>query len=247
MVSYNNVSAFIREMKELSKTVIDNKEKDTWLWIPSTFDPAKGASGYRTEENFVASYFLVLDFDGGDLTPEAFEDIFWRKAKRVIGIPSSSITPSTRRAENPNKFRVILPYKRPARSFEEHRAVYDYIVWRLEEAGYTEEVFGLDHLSKAANQPFWIPTINRAHPEFAFFRTFGTKSRDINRCALDPTLCPKGEPPTRSDGQRLGVRSNLAGAIKIAEQHLIGMHKVDITHSLSSRCCWPKLGWMSSR
>ena len=54
-VHYENVLAFIKEMKKHSKTLIDDKEKDTWLWMPSTFDPAKGASGYRTEENFVAS------------------------------------------------------------------------------------------------------------------------------------------------------------------------------------------------
>ena len=49
-VPYENLQAFIREMREHSKTLIDDKEKDTWLWIPSTFDPAKGASGYRTRE-----------------------------------------------------------------------------------------------------------------------------------------------------------------------------------------------------
>ena len=108
---FENVQAFIREMKELSKTLIDDKEEDTWLWIPSTFDPAKGASGYRTEENFVASYFLVLDFDGGDLSPEAFEDIFWRKAKKGQRHPFIIHNSFNRRAENPNKFHVILPYK----------------------------------------------------------------------------------------------------------------------------------------
>ena len=142
-VRYENVLAFIMEMRKFSRTLIDDKEKDTWLWIPSIFDPAKGASGYRTEENFVASYFLVLDFDGGDLTPEAFEDIFWGKTKRGQRHPFIIHSTFNRRAENPNKFHVILPYKRPARSFEEHRAVYDYIVWRLEEAGHTEKSWGL--------------------------------------------------------------------------------------------------------
>lgn len=174
----------------------------------------------------MASYFLVLDFDGGDLTPEAFEDIFWRKVKKGQRHPFIIHSTFNRRAENPNKFHVILPYKRPARSFEEHRAVYDYIVWRLEEAGYTEKSLGLDHLSKAANQPFWIPTVNRAHPEFAFFRTFGTKSRDFNRYALDPELCPKEEWSPPSERKTVWVPQTgekLKERIEAAEQRLWGM------------------------
>jgi hypothetical protein len=56
----------------------------------------------------------VLDFDGGALSPEAFEEIFWTKAERgqrhsFIICNSFSCSP-----EAPNKYRVIFFYLRPA-------------------------------------------------------------------------------------------------------------------------------------
>ena len=137
------------------------------------------------------SSFLVLDFDDGTLSPEEFEHIFWRKAKR--GQKHSFIIHSSfnRSQDTPNRFRVIFFYQRPAQSIEDHKAVYDYVVKRLGEWGHTEGSSELDPVCKSGVQSFWIPSTNRAHPEFAFFRTYGTKTRDLERCAIDPKLCPR--------------------------------------------------------
>ena len=70
-------------------------------------------------------------------------------------------------------------------------AGYDYVVRRLGEWSHTEGSSELDPVCKSGVQSFWIPSTNRAHPEFAFFRTYGTKTRDLKRCAIDPALCPR--------------------------------------------------------
>jgi hypothetical protein len=71
---------FIRLLRKAAKTKIDSKD-ELFLYNSATFDP-KGGEGYRRQEYFVQSSFLVLDFDDGTLSPEEFEDIFWHTAKR---------------------------------------------------------------------------------------------------------------------------------------------------------------------
>ena len=129
-----------------------------------------------------------MDFDDGDLTPEQFIDIFWKKAgaaqKRSFLICNSY----SRSAEKPNRFRVILLYRRPATALEQHQAVYDAIVSRLAEAGYSEEAAGLDRTCRSGVQSFYMPGTNRHHQDWAFFKTFGTKTEELARYAIDPTM-----------------------------------------------------------
>ena len=180
---------FIREFRKSARTKIDCKD-DLILWNPATFDP-KGGEGYRRQEYFIQSSCLVLDFDDGTLSPEEFEDIFWHKAKR--GEKHSFVIHNSfsRSEDQPNKFRVILFYQQPAQSIEDHKAAYRYVVRRLEACGHTEQSAQLDTACRSGNQPFWVPSTNRAHEEFVFFREFGTKTRDLVRCAIDPFACPR--------------------------------------------------------
>ncbi len=196
VVEHYEIHDFLGQFRKLARTKIDNKS-ELFLWNPATFDP-KGGEGYRRQEYFVQSFFMVLDFDDGTLSPEEFEDIFWHEAER--GEKHSFIIHNSFRCQRtvPNRFRVILFYRCPAQSIEEHQAVYDYIVRRLEEKGHTEETSKLDPGCRSGNQSFWVPSINRAHPEFAFIRTHGEKTRDLKRYALAPYACPVEERDTHS-------------------------------------------------
>ena len=91
----------------------------------------------------------------------------------------------------PNKFRVIMFYKRPATTLQQHEAVYDAIVSRLEENGYSAKSAKLDPACRSGVQSFYLPCTNRAHQEWAFFATRGTKTRDLERCAIDPVMFGK--------------------------------------------------------
>ena len=130
---------------------------------------------------------LVLDFDNGNLSPEKFEDIFWDNAgtgrKRSFIICNSF----SRSPEQPNRFRVMFLYKKPARSIAEHEAVYNSIVERLEGEGFTVKDMCLDTQCKTGIQSFFMPCTNQAHPDYAFFRAHGTKTRDIERYGIDPS------------------------------------------------------------
>jgi hypothetical protein len=170
----------------------------------------------------------VLDFDNGTLSPEEFENIFWKEAKRG-GKHSFIICNSFSRSRlQPNKFRVAFPYKRPARSIEEHRAAYEHVLRRLEECGHTEKSAELDRSCKSGVQSFWVPSTNQWHRESAFFRTYGTRTRDLERCAIDPRMClgePKLLQPKKSELPAGTMWTDLGAEIESAEIELRGMNE----------------------
>ena len=60
----------------------------------------------------------------------------------------------SRSADMPNKFRVIMFFKRPARSVGAYRACFDYVENRLEAAGFPPNLSGLDSNSRKPTQLF---------------------------------------------------------------------------------------------
>lgn len=179
------ISEFIAYIKTFARAKVSRKEESE-LFTPCYFQPELGSSSYRTKRNFRQSSFLVLDFDGGLLSPENFESIFGSDAKR--GQKHSFLICNTfsRCEASPNKFRVIMFYCRPAKSLEQHEAAYSYVVSRLEEHGFTEDSSKLDRNCRSGVQPFYLPCTNRHHPEWAFLRTYKTKMRELRQCAIDP-------------------------------------------------------------
>jgi hypothetical protein len=178
---------FIKLLRTSARALVDAKEKQ-YLFNGTVFKPPEGSTGYRRQEYFYCSFFIVLDFDDGKLTPDCFIDLFWKKAgaaqKRSFLICNSY----SRSAEKPNRFRVMLLYRRPATSLEQHQAVYDAVVGPLAKAGYSEEAAGLDRNCRSGAQSFYMPGTNRHHQDWAFFKTFGTKTEELRRYAIDPTM-----------------------------------------------------------
>jgi len=134
-----DVQEFIQEFRQLSNAIVD-KKNERWVFNSSIFRPNGQAEGYRRQEHFYQSSFMALDFDNGTLSAKEFERIFGQKPKRSFLLFNSF----NRSPEMPNKFRVILFYKQPARSVAEHQAIFNSIEMRLESDGYPPTESGLD-------------------------------------------------------------------------------------------------------
>jgi hypothetical protein len=196
----------IKILRASSKTPVKNKGKDTFLFNPAIFEPSIDKSGYRKKRNFVVSCMLVLDFDNGNLSPEKFEDIFWHKAGKGLKRSFIICNSFSRSLEQPNRFRVMFLYKKPARSIAEHQAVFNEIVSRLEGEGFTVKDLCLDTQCKTGIQSFYMPYRNRVHPDYAFFRTHGTtRTREIERHGIDPSTYLMHAKPEKPRSRKLVV------------------------------------------
>ena len=137
---------------------------------------------------------LVLDFDNGTLSPDRFVEIFWTKAGRAGKRSFIICNTFSRSPEEPNRFRVILFFKTPARSLGAYQAVFDSVIARIVEQGYPIEEMGIDLSCRSGVQSFYIPCTNRAYPDHAFFEQYGTETRDIARHGIDPSSYEKTAP-----------------------------------------------------
>ena len=175
---------FVKVMRTLSKETIKDKS-ERFLLNPIIYKMDESGL-LRKKDNFQEASMMVLDFDGGNFSPEDFVRIFWDEAgtgqKRSFLICNSF----SRDRDNPNRFRAFLPYIKPAKSLEEHQAVYHSIVKRLEKNGFTEESAKLDRSAINGTQPFYAPATNRNYPEGHLFIAKGTQKREINRYAINP-------------------------------------------------------------
>ena len=91
-----------------------------------------------------------------NLSPEKFEDIFWHKAGKGLKRSFIICNSYSRSAKEPNRFRVMFLYKKPARSIGEHKAVLNSIVSRLESEGFSEKDMSLDRQCKTGVQSFYF-------------------------------------------------------------------------------------------
>ena len=76
--------------------------------------------------------------------------------------------------------------RQPARSVEQYQACFDYIVRRLDKAGFPEDTSGLDRNSRSPSQSFYFPGTNRSHLDWAFFENHWTKTTELELYAIDP-------------------------------------------------------------
>ncbi len=215
-----SLGQIIQAFRTQAKAPINTKQEQ-YLFNAATF--VDNGKSFRTQDSFLSAFAMVLDFDDGDLSPDDFKEIFWSNAK---GPPRKSFiicNSFSRSPEQPNKFRVILPYLKPAQSVAEHQAVYDSIVARLEETGFTQASAKLDPTCRSGVQSFYLPSTNRAYPDWAFFETFGTDQREFARHAINPRFLSqirsneRRNAPTAVAGDK---RPSDAEIIKITSQLL---------------------------
>lgn len=178
-------------LKDSASTVINNKD-ELYLINPSTYG-TEPDNGYRTFDNLQEISMMILDFDNGKLSIEDFENIFWNNAGRGQKRSFAICNSFSRSPEEPNNFRVFMPFKTPVTSIQDYQAVFDSVVERLEQNGFVYDPkgvdpnhCGLDPASRTPNQSYWMPCTNRAYPEWAYFKKFGCKTLDLERCSIDP-------------------------------------------------------------
>ena len=180
-----DLQELIRKFKTLSNALIDQKS-DVELFCPSAFNPDLEGDGFRTNEKFVGASFLVLDFDDGDLSPDDFIQLFGPDAPSYDRHSFLICNTFSRSPNQPNKFRVMMFFRKPAVTVDQYHACFDYVVSRLEKAGFPPKSSGLDVNSQKPTQLYRLPGTNRAYPEWALFKPFYTHKKELERFGLDP-------------------------------------------------------------
>jgi hypothetical protein len=171
-------------MRSLSKKTI-TKKSERFLLNPITYNLDEEGK-LRKKDNFEEASMLILDFDNGYLSPQDFVKLFWDEAGSYQKRSFIICNTFRRSKEQPNRFRVFLPYIKPAKSLEEHQAVYSSIVRRLEQNGFSKDSTKIDDSAVNGTQPFFAPATNREHPDGHLFIAKGFSKKDISRYAIDP-------------------------------------------------------------
>ena len=147
----------VKFLREAAQTVIDAKEELPLMFTMTEFDHSIDPKGYRRQVNIKRIYGLILDFDGGNLSPEEFERLFWLEAGRGNRFAFIICNSFSRRADEPNRFRVIIPFRTPVSSLAEFQAIYDWFVDQLEEHGYSARDAKVDPAAGRATSPSMFP------------------------------------------------------------------------------------------
>ncbi|MDX3806345.1 DEAD/DEAH box helicase family protein [Bosea thiooxidans] len=175
-IDYQDDDAFIAELARLHQDVV--AKEDAGLFAPACFDATRSDETARGLANVTYLRGIWLDNDGGDLTPDAFADLF--PHLRVVVWNTASSTP-----EKP-RWRVFIPTT-CAMSVEVHKLIIAEIVGVLERAGYWGQrklekdarlkgkpCHGFDESKFTANSMFYLPCQAR-HPKGSFFTDFGVR------------------------------------------------------------------------
>ena len=180
---------FIQTMRSIAGDPEDDKKKDVLLFNSTTFKSESGI-GYRQQQNFDKAYFLVLDFDDSKITLDDFIKLFGKTAPKADRVPFLIFNSFSRSPLQPNRFRVIVFFHCPAMSLGEYQGAFDYVQYRLEEAGWGNKTQGLDRACRSGNQSFYMPCTNRQYPDWAFFDWHNTETDEIKELGLMPFMFP---------------------------------------------------------
>lgn len=175
-IDYQDDDAFIAELRRLHQDVV--AKEDAGLFAPACFDATRSDETARGLANVTYLRGIWLDNDGGDLTPDAFADLF--PYLRIVIWNTASSTP-----EKP-RWRVFIPTT-CAMSVEVHKLIIAEIVEVLKNAGYWgkrrleadarlkgRHCHGFDESKFTANSMFYLPC-RAKHPKGSFFTDFGVR------------------------------------------------------------------------
>ena len=181
------VLQLVAYLKRMHERVRADKTGDKLFQLTQFDEDVPITASWLNRRNFQLSYGLLLDFDGGSVTPEEFERIFWHDAGSHTKLPFIITNTFSSTRENA-KFRAIVPFKDSTHSIAHFKAVVNAFINRLEKNGHPLKTSGLD--SKAARDAvhrYLLPCTNAARPEAAFFRAHGLRRSDeFLRYAVDP-------------------------------------------------------------
>lgn len=181
---FSTMEDMVRDLRIWSKNPAKERT-DAPSILSGIYDPSDPKK-WRTKEGFITASMMILDFDSGSVSPDIFEDIFWNKCHPSSRRAFILVNTFNRTPDNPNRFRVFMPFKQHVKNLEEYQAVYDSIVNRLAEAGHPPEKSGMDDSAKTGAQVFYAPCTNRSFPESRLFVAKGCKGNEIGRYAIDP-------------------------------------------------------------
>ena len=179
-----SLQEFVRFMKTQSRNVVATKESPQ-LINPSLFEHHRSNDSVKSNATFVCSCCLFLDFDKGQFSPQDFIVRFGRTAPTHDRLTFMITNSFSRSKEEPNRFRVILPFKTNTRTVEDHHRAYDYMKYRLLGFGWDIEELGLDKNSRNPTQSFYLPCIAIQRPDMAFFEAHNTKASEFELYGLD--------------------------------------------------------------
>jgi hypothetical protein len=189
-IEASSLVEFEELLKELSKRAISEKENNLLLY-PSIFDPKLSTETSRGRANFVTANGIWLDFDGGDLGPKKFSELFRNLRMTIYSTHSST--------KKQFRFRVFIPTSSPL-TIEAYEAIAHQILSNIIEAGYgdkkgnVDKTHGLDTSKLSPISLFYLPC-RPADKDGAFFKTYKDKARqplDVNEL-LDIVKAPDAE------------------------------------------------------
>lgn len=175
-IDHQDDDAFIAQLARLHQDVV--AKEDAGLFAPACFDATRSDETARGLANVTYLRGIWLDNDGGDLSPDAFADLF--PHLRIVIWNTASSTP-----EKP-RWRVFIPTT-CAMSVEVHKLIIAEIVGVLNNAGYWGQrklekdarlkgrhCHGFDESKFTANSMFYLPC-RAKHPKGSFFTDFGVR------------------------------------------------------------------------
>ncbi len=173
-------------MLKAGRNVVERREDNNFLFTMTTFTTKTLDEGFRCQSNFEAAYGLVLDFDDSDFGPECFIDEFWGSAGPARRLSFIVANTFSRSDTQPNRYRVVIPFKRAVHSLEEFQTIYDMVAKRIEAAGALSSPKHLDRTARSGVQIFWLPCTNKAHKDHAFVKCMGMSDGAFDDYGLDP-------------------------------------------------------------
>jgi hypothetical protein len=165
----------IKLLHELWSRVISEKEAVA-LISPSTFKPDEIGNA-RKYEHIVAIRNVWFDFEEGDLSPEAFGELFPRSKFLIFN--------SYRHTKEKPRFRVVM-FTSSAVTIEAYKIIYEMVRKKLQEAGYHTKVTqphktmkksGLDWSKHPPTSLFYLPT-QAELSEDSFFHVYDDDDRE---------------------------------------------------------------------
>lgn len=156
------------------------------MYNPAVFEQWELGSGFRTKVNWLSASAMVLDFDGGEVSPEDFIRLFHTDCTDAEKMSFLIYNSFSRSETDPNRFHVVIPYQVPIFELAVHHAIFDFFQDRLARSGFPPETSGMDKNLRNGVQSVYCPCTNVTHQDAAFLKWFGMEKKQFKKYGLNP-------------------------------------------------------------